>query len=404
MFYISVNETYQKEKQEVKNLKVLNFKELPGIKFVAYQELNSKLWNVTEQEFGLKAAEKPTLKEAKTFIVGNSEKILNYLDQIRKNPPKNSKKIPLINIEQEEKVSSKLMKPLFINGMYNKDGKRIRANYIKTIGEYPIWINAGKPDKDYGRNEKDKYYLYIQHGDWLVITGYTEYDLIQRAGQNKLYKEWYGDFEGRQKYFNEHFYKGRTFEEYNSLIKEHTAKEEVFIQEWGNSETVQAEFIKSLINASINKYIEARDNNGKFADFIGALFLDELDKCEEIAKKLRQEREKQKQEERRIKAEKEAEKAKQAAEAEKRAIEEAEQIFINGGTIKGGDIIVKLADKYNINIPLRTRGWILNNLVETTITIKDYVSYSYRYWKSKNATGSQKVYDIFSLIRSAITV
>lgn len=27
---------------------------------------------------------------------------------------------------------AKLMKPLFINGMYNKEGKRIRVNYYKT--------------------------------------------------------------------------------------------------------------------------------------------------------------------------------------------------------------------------------------------------------------------------------
>ena len=68
MFYISVNETYQKEKQEVKNLKELKFKELPGIKFAVYQELNSSLWIIVEQEFGFKVTEKSTLKELKTFI------------------------------------------------------------------------------------------------------------------------------------------------------------------------------------------------------------------------------------------------------------------------------------------------------------------------------------------------
>jgi hypothetical protein len=297
---------------------------------------------------------------------------------------------------------SKLMKPLFINGMYNREGKRIRANYLKTVGEYPLWINDGKPDKDYTKNENDKYYLYVQHGEWLIITGYTEYDLIQRAGQNKLYKEWYGDFEGRQKYFDEHFYKGRTFEEYNSLIKEHIAKEEVFIQEWGNSETVQAEFIKSLIDASINKYIEARDNNGKFADFIGALFLDELDKCEKIALVLRKEREKEEIKRKQIIAEQKVKEAEEKIQAEQKQIEEAENSFINGGIIKGGDIIVKLADKYNITIPIRTKGWILNNLTESIITVGNSVSYSYRYWKSKGATGSQKVYEVLSLIRSAI--
>ena len=402
MFYISVSETYQKEKQEVKNLKVLNFKELPGIKFAVYQELNSSLWIIVEQEFGFKVTEKSTLKELKTFIVNNAEKILNSLEQIRKNPPKNSKKIPLINIEQEEKIPSKLMKPLFINGMYNKDGKRIRANYIKIIGEYPIWINAGKPDKDYGRNEKDKYYLYIQHGDWLVITGLTEYELEQRAGEYKLNKEWYGSFEEREKYLNEHFYNGRKYIEAQALIREYLKKEEKAIEEYGKDETVQFELLKERINKCIANYIEARDNNGKFADFIGSLFLDELDKCEKIALVLRKEREKEEIKRKQIIAEQKVKEAEEKIQTEQKQIEEAENSFINGGIIKGGDIIVKLADKYNITIPIRTKGWILNNLTESIITVGNSVSYSYRYWKSKGATGSQKVYEVLSLIRSAI--
>jgi len=296
---------------------------------------------------------------------------------------------------------SKLMKPLFIKGMYNKEGKRIRANYLKTIGEYPLWIEDGKQNKDYGKNENDKYYLYIQVDEWLIMTGYTEYELIQRAGQDHLNKEWYGNFEERQKYFDENFYKGRTYEEYRPLIKEHIEKEEVFIEESGKNETIQENFIKTFIDKAIANYIEARDNNGKFADFIGAAFLGELDKCEQIAKILKMER----QEKENIrKAELEEQKVKEAeekAQAEKLLIEETEKTFINGGTIKDGDIIVKLADKYNVNIPLRTKGWILNNLAEATIT--EDGSVNYRYWKrSKNATGSQRVYSVLFDIRSAI--
>ena len=300
---------------------------------------------------------------------------------------------------------SKLMKPLFINGMYNRDGKRIRANYLKTIShnntEYILWINDGKPDKDYSKNEKDQYYLYIQVNDWLVMTGYTEHELEQRAAYEYLNKEWYGDFQGREKYFHENFYNGRTFEEYNSLIKEHIAKEELFIEENLNNESIQIEFINQFVNRSIKNYIDARDNNGKHADFIGAAFLNELDKCAEIASVLRKERQEKEQERRRVLAEQKAKEAEEKALAEKLLMEETEQILINGGTVKGGEIIVKIADKYNINIPLRTRGWILNNLAETTIT--DGGSVSYRYFKrSKNATGSQKVYDVLFDIRRVL--
>lgn len=300
---------------------------------------------------------------------------------------------------------SKLMKPLFINGMYNREGKRIRANYLKTIKdnntEYILWINDGKPDKDYTRNEKDKYYLYIQVNDWLVMTGETEYELERRAANEYLNKEWYGDFEGRNKYFEENIYNGRTYEQYNPLIKEHVEKEEAFIQANINNEAIQVEFITQFVNRSIKNYVDARDGKSKYADFIGAVFLNELDKCVEISLVLKKERQEQEQERRRLLAEQKAKELEEKEQAEKLLMEETEQMLINGGTIKGGEIIVKLADKYNINIPLRTRGWMLNNLAETTIT--EGGSVSYRYFKrSKNATGSQKVYDVLFDIRRVL--
>lgn len=302
--------------------------------------------------------------------------------------------------EQKENNKSKLMKPLFINGMYNREGKRIRANYLKTIGKYPLWVTNGKPDKDYTKNENDKYYLHIQVNDWLIMIGFTEYELKQRAGYEYLNKEWYGDFEGRQKYFDEHFYNGRTYEEYSDLVKEHIQKEEAFIEENGNNDTIQAEFISQLVDKAIKNYINARDNGGKFADFIGALFLNELDKCDEIAKVLKVERQEKELERKKVIAEQKAKEAEEKEQAEKILIEETENIFINGGTIKGGEIIVKLANKYKINVPLRTKGWILKSLAESIITPDGGVSY--RYWKNKGAKGSQTVYNVLHNIRSAI--
>ena len=108
---------------------------------------------------------------------------------------------------------SKLMKPLFVNGNFNREGKRIRANYLKTISHnnitYSLWINDGKPDNNYPRDDKDKYYLYIEVNGWLVPVGHTEYQIEQRAGYSYLIKEWYGDIKGREKYFQDNFYNGR---------------------------------------------------------------------------------------------------------------------------------------------------------------------------------------------------
>jgi len=295
----------------------------------------------------------------------------------------------------------KLMKPLFINGMFNRKGNRIRAKYIKTISDgnvtYPLWIESGKPNKDYTKNPDDKYYLYIQVGEWLIMTGYTEYELETRSGSERLNKEWYGDFEGRRKYFKENIYNGRTSEEYEPLVKEQIAKENTFIAEYGKHEVTQAAFLKQDIDRAITRYIDARDNNGKFADFVGAAFVGELGTCDKLWQKLKKIR----QQEENIKRAKREEQHKKEVEEEQKkeqaAIKEAENTFINGGTIKNGALVVKIADKYGVNVPIRTRGWILHTLSECTISKSGSVSY--RYWKrSKGAKGSQKVYDILLAI------
>ena len=311
-----------------------------------------------------------------------------------------------MNIDMNIEVGQvKLMKPLFIDGMFNREGKRIRAKYVKTIScdneQYPLWIDSGKPDKDYVQNVDDQYYFMTEKNGYLIPCGYTEYELEQRCGCDYLNKEWYGDFEKRQKYFDEHIYKGRTFEEYEPLVKEQIAKEESFIAEHGKDEKIQAMFLKKNFEKSIATYIDARDNHGRFADFVGAAFIDELKQCDEIAqnlKKIRQEEDVIKRAEREQQHKKEIEEQQRL---EQIKMKETENTFISGGTIKDGELIVKIADKYNINIPIRTRGWILNTLAECTISTDG--SIGCRYWKrSKGVTGSQKVYDILFSIRNIL--
>jgi hypothetical protein len=299
---------------------------------------------------------------------------------------------------------SKLMKPLFIDGMFNREGKRIRAKYVKTITygneSYPLWISAGKPDKDYASNADDQYYLMIEKNDYLIPIGYTEYDLEQCSSNEYINKYMYGDFAKRQEYFSENIYKGRTYEEYAPLVDAQLAKEKDFISKY-NSETIKAELLKNNIDSAIARYIDARDNNGKFADFVGAAFIGELETCDKISQKLKKIKQ---QEENVRRAEREEQHKKEVEEEQKKeqaAIKEAENTFINGGTIKNGALVVKIADKYGIDIPIRTRGWILNTLAECTIS--ESGSISYRYWKRSNgAKGSQKVYDVLSVIIRAI--
>lgn len=297
------------------------------------------------------------------------------------------------------------MKPLFINGMYNREGTRIRANNIKTLGEYSLWISEGKPDKDYAQNEEDKYYLFVLANDYLVPIGYTMCELKRRAGYDYLNKQWYGSFENREKFFNDLRNSKIEDENYirvNALVNEQIAKEEEFIKQQNENEVALTEFLKISIDMTIADYINTRDNGGDRINWRGAAFIGELDKCAEIAVVIRKKREDKEQERKRLIVEQRAREAEEQAQAERLAIKEAEKVFINGGKIDNGDIIIKLANKHNISIPLRTKGWIMDCLANVTITPDGTMNY--QYYKKKGASGSQTIWNVLHSIHSAIKV
>lgn len=293
---------------------------------------------------------------------------------------------------KEKQKKTKLLKPLFVNGNFNKDGKRIRVRHLKTVGDYNLYVDAGKPDKSYARNELDRYYIYIQLNNYVFSYGETEFDMINKTGNNKMVKELYGNMQNRRLYF-ENIRKSKSQEEANTQIAEQLNKEEELISKYGKEEKAWEELIKNRIDANIKKWIEARDNNGGFADFIGALAINELEKCRQVAKILWKKREEE-YEKRRKEVEKKEKKAEEERiKRENELIDEAKNILINGGTIKDARSIVSLADRYDINIPLRTRGWMLNMLTE--VDVSELGSISYRYLKkSKYSKGSQKVFDV----------
>lgn len=304
---------------------------------------------------------------------------------------------------EEKQEPAKLMKPLFIDGMFNRSGKRIRARYLKTIAcdgaEYKLWISDGKPENDYPRAENDKYYLMVEANDYLVPSGYTEYDLEQRASYDHMVKKLYGNQDEREKYF-EQIRSEYEHKESNLLIDAKMKEEDNFIATNAVSDEVLALYLKQGIDGCIEQYIDARDHGGKFANFQGAAFLGELDECDRIATKLKEIR---KQEDiikrAAIEEQRKREDEKKIAE-ELASVADAESTFINGGKIDSGDMIVKLADKYEINIPLRTRGWILKTFAECTFENGDIKSV--RYYKSKNGNGSTKIYDVLRNIMAAI--
>lgn len=95
-------------------------------------------------------------------------------------------------------------------------------------------------------------------------------------------------------------------------------------------------------------------------------------------------------------------------------IKSATEIFRHGGKLENEQITLRnendyyevktrsilnyLLDKYNITVPIRTRGFINERLASVTIST-DLKSVSYSYFRKGNSKGSQKIYDlIYALI------
>ena len=65
--------------------------------------------------------------------------------------------------------NAKLMTPLFYQGNFNADGKKMRAILVREVSNgtdtYRLWRQDGKPDRQYPQGEGDDYILYVElHG------------------------------------------------------------------------------------------------------------------------------------------------------------------------------------------------------------------------------------------------
>ena len=81
---------------------------------------------------------------------------------------------------------SKLMTPLFYDGNFNREGRRMRAVLEKEISDgtqtYRLWRAAGNPDQSYPRAGNDRYILYVEINGYLLPLGMTDFYLVNAAG------------------------------------------------------------------------------------------------------------------------------------------------------------------------------------------------------------------------------
>ena len=308
--------------------------------------------------------------------------------------------------------NSKLMKPLFHGNFFNREGRRMRAAYVKTVSNgtdsYRLWRDAGKPDRDYVLEENDKYYLHAEINGYLAPIGMTEAFLIRRCGL-AAFEERYGGTVAYREYLHE-LYKSDG-QAYAAFLDEERRESEML----GCDSERQANYIKKYLYDHVQAYLKAKETGGKtFPDFVGALVMDDLANCAELSTTYRAMRE----EEDKASAARAAEEEKSFCEEHNKIAEqtvsEAIHIIRNGGTLKNDtvkfyqskysasscSVILYLMRRYNIDVPLRTQGWINGNLAD--VIIKDGWCGSARFWRRGKSRGSTTFHTYMNKLIQAV--
>lgn len=102
--------------------------------------------------------------------------------------------------------NSKLMTPLFYDGFFNRESRRMRAildrEIINGSTTYRIWRGAGKPDMEYPRAENDKYILHVEINGYLLPLDMTDFQMVRNCGFEVMAKKLYGGEQERNHYFD----------------------------------------------------------------------------------------------------------------------------------------------------------------------------------------------------------
>ena len=303
--------------------------------------------------------------------------------------------------------TAKLMTPLFYDGNYNVEKKRMRAVLEREVSNgavsYRLWRSDGKPDLEYPRAANDAYILHVEVNDHLVPLRMTDYALVNHCGLLPATIALYGSEEGREEYFKHLRDSGAAG---TGAFTEAMARETEKIIELGNDSARQADYIKSVLDQHVAAFLDSKECDGKsFPDFVGALILEEIPSCLALRTKYRA----YKQEESLKRQAEQEEQDRAFCEERNRKAEQMIDLAIR--TIRGGgmlknepislyksrydsstySIVNHLMRRYQVDVPLRTQGWINDKLI--SVTIENGKCEHLRYMRSKGAQCSQKIFD-----------
>ena len=299
-------------------------------------------------------------------------------------------------------ANAKLMTPLFYQDNFNVAGKKIRAVFLREVtngtDSYRLWRRDGKPDRQYPQGKGDDYILYVELHGYLATLRTTDYYLIDRCGYKAMVAALYGGEDKREQYFD-----GLRRSGGDEAVLEVLRQEEQKIQELGRDPACQADYIKAILDGHVSTYLESKESSGKtFPDYIGALVLDELPACRELSA-IYKSKCREKEQERKAKAD--AEDRAYCQERNQRAeqqVQEAIRIIREGGVLQNDtvefyrdkydssacSIVLYLMRQYQVDVPLRTQGWITSKLAAATIA--DGRCSHLQFWGRKSDKASQR--------------
>lgn len=298
--------------------------------------------------------------------------------------------------------NAKLMTPLFYRDNYNATGKKMRAVLVREVTNgtdtYRLWRRDGKPDRQYPQGEGDDYILYVELHEYLATLRTTDYYLVDRCGYQAMVAAMYGGEDKREQYFD-----GLRQSGGDKAVLDALRREEKKIQEYGRDPARQADYIKTILDGHVSTYLASRESGGKtFPDYIGALVLDELPACRELSA-IYKSKCREKEQERKAKAD--AEDRAYCQERNQRAeqqVQEAIRIIREGGVLQNDtvefyrdkydssacSIVLYLMRQYQVDVPLRTQGWITSKLAAATIA--DGRCSHLQFWGRKSDRASQR--------------
>jgi len=207
----------------------------------------------------------------------------------------------------------------------------------------------------------------------------TDYALVNHCGLLPATIALYGSEEGREEYFKHLRDSGAAG---TGAFTEAMARETEKIIELGNDSARQADYIKSVLDQHVAAFLDSKECDGKsFPDFVGALILEEISSCLALRTKYRA----YKQEEALKRQAEQEEQDRAFCEERNRKAEQMIDLAIRtirgGGTLKNEpislyksrydsstySIVNHLMRRYQVDVPLRTQGWINDKLISVTI-------------------------------------